>query len=146
MKETAHNLNAAIDDFLQNTTLSVNWENEAAPGMWTNKEIIGHLIDSAHINLQRFVRCTYEEGFKLIYFQEEWVQAQHYRDANLTNLLKLWELVNLQIVRVLQNYPANRTQIKCDNGRDEPSFNTVEFLANDYIVHMQHHLNQLVLL
>jgi hypothetical protein len=146
MEETAHNLNIAIDDFLRNTSSSVNWENKAAPGKWTNKEIIGHLIDSAHINPQRFVRCTYEEAFKLIYFQEEWVQAQHYRDADLTNLLKLWELVNLQIVRVLQNYPADRTQIKCDNGHDEPSFNTVEFLANDYIVHMQHHLNQLILL
>ena len=145
MKDTAQNLNAIVDDFLLNTALSVNWQNEAASGKWTNKEIIGHLIDSAHINLQRFVRCTYEEGFKLIYFQEEWVQAQHYRDADLTGLLKLWELVNRQIARVLQNYPADRTQIKCDNGRDEPSFNTVEFLANDYIVHMQHHLDQLIL-
>ena len=145
MKDTAQNLNAIVDDFLLNTALSVNWQNEAASGKWTNKEIIGHLIDSAHINLQRFVRCTYEGGFKLIYFQEEWVQAQHYRDADLTGLLKLWELVNRQIARVLQNYPANRTQIKCDNGRDEPSFNTVEFLANDYIVHMQHHLDQLIL-
>jgi len=143
MKDTAQSLKAIVDYFLLNTASSVNWENEAAPGKWTNKEIIGHLIDSAHINLQRVVRCTYEEGFKLIYFQEEWVQAQHYRDADLTGILKLWELVNRQIVRVLQNYPADRAQIKCDNGRDEPSFNTVEFLANDYIVHMQHHLNQL---
>jgi hypothetical protein len=127
MKDTAQNLNAIVDDFLLNTASSVNWENEATPGKWTNKEIIGHLIDSAHINLQRFVRCTYEQGFKLIYFQEEWIQAQHYRDADLTGLLKLWELVNRQIVRVLQNYPPYRTKIKCDNGRNEPSFNTVDF-------------------
>jgi hypothetical protein len=143
MKETAHNLSTAINDFLCNAAPVTNWENKVAPGKWTNKEIVGHLIDSAHINLQRFVRCTYEEGFKLIYFQEEWVQAQHYRDVDIAELLKLWELINLQIVRVLQNYPANRKQVKCDNGRDESSFNTVEFLAKDYIVHMKHHLNQL---
>jgi len=143
MKETAQKLTAAIDGFLTQKATSVNWENQAAPGKWTNKQIIGHLIDSAHINLQRFVRCTYEEGFKLIYFQEEWVMAQHYQDADITDLLKLWELVNRQIIRVLVNYPADRAQIKCDNGRYKPSFNTVAFLAEDYIEHMQHHLNQL---
>nr|WP_067060756.1 DinB family protein [Mucilaginibacter sp. L294] len=143
MKQTAQKLTAVIDDFLNLQISQINWENQAAPGKWTNKQIIGHLIDSAHINLQRFVRCTYEEGFKLIYLQEEWVTAQHYQAADITGLLKLWELVNRQIVRVLANYPADRTQVKCDNGRYEPSFNTVAFLAEDYIVHMQHHLNQL---
>lgn len=143
MKETAKKLTAAIDGFLTQKATSVNWYNQAAPGKWTNKQIIGHLIDSAHINLQRFVRCTYEEGFKLIYFQEEWVIAQHYQDVDITDLLKLWELVNRQIVRVLVNYPADCAQTKCDNGRYEPSFNTVAFLAEDYIEHMQHHLKQL---
>lgn len=143
MKDTALNLSNAIDDFLTHRAADVNWENNAAYGKWTNKEIMGHLVDSAQINLHRFVRCTYEEGFKLIYLQEEWVQAQHYCNADISDLLKLWELVNRQIVRVLENYPPERTQIKCDNGRDEPSLNTVEFLAADYIVHMQHHLNQL---
>jgi hypothetical protein len=144
MKETAQKLTTAIDEFLTRKAQFINWETHAAPGKWTNKQIIGHLIDSAHINLQRFVRCTYEEGFKLIYFQEEWVIAQHYQGADISELLKLWELVNLQIARVLANYPAERVQIKCDNGRYEPSFNTVTFLAEDYIEHMQHHLKQLI--
>jgi len=144
MKETAQKLTTAIDEFLTRKAQFINWETQAAPGKWTNKQIIGHLIDSAHINLQRFVRCTYEEGFKLIYFQEEWVVAQHYQDADISELLKLWGLVNLQIARVLANYPAERVQIKCDNGRYEASFNTVAFLAEDYIEHMQHHLKQLI--
>jgi hypothetical protein len=101
------------------------------------------LIDSAHINLQRFVRCTYEERFKLIYYQEEWVQAQHYASADIDELLQLWQLVNKQIVRVLANYPAGRWQITCDNNKGEPVYNTVEFIASDYIAHMLHHLNQL---
>ena len=127
MKETAQKLNTAIDDFLNLKNHQINWDDYAAPGKWTNKQIIGHLIDSAHINLQRFVRCTYEEGFKLIYFQEEWVAAQHYRYADITELLKLWELVNRQIVRVLARYPADRIMVKCDTGRYEHSFNTVKF-------------------
>ncbi|MFA6248145.1 MAG: DinB family protein [Mucilaginibacter sp.] len=144
MKETAQKLTTAIGEFLTRKAQFINWETHAAPGKWTNKQIIGHLIDSAHINLQRFVRCTYEEGFKLIYFQEEWVSAQHYQDADISELLKLWELVNRQIARVLANYPADREQIRCDNGRYEVSFNTVAFLAEDYIEHMQHHLKQLI--
>ncbi|MCO5935109.1 DinB family protein [Mucilaginibacter sp. RB4R14] len=143
MKDTALTLNNAINDFLSHRAADVNWDNDAPETKWTTKEIIGHLIDSAQINLQRFVRCTYEEGFKLIYFQEEWVQAQHYRIADTENLLKLWELINRQIVRVLENYPPERIHIKCDNGRHGPSFNTVAFLAEDYVAHMQHHLNQL---
>ncbi|TSD66830.1 DinB family protein [Inquilinus sp. KBS0705] len=143
MKQTAILLNLTVDDFIANAA-DVNWDNHTAPGKWTNKETLGHLIDSAHINLQRFVRCTFEEGFKLIYHQDEWVKAQHYAIANAAELLKLWELVNLQIVRVLANYPADRTQITCDNNRGEPIYNTIEFIAQDYVAHMQHHLKQLV--
>jgi hypothetical protein len=143
MPHIAEQITNIITDFLDNRSASINWQNTAAPGKWSNKQIIGHLIDSAHINLQRFVRCTYEEKFKLIYYQEEWVQAQHYAEADINNLLKLWELVNLQIARVLANYPADRWQITCDNNRGEPVYNTVEFIANDYVAHMVHHLNQL---
>ncbi|MBD1387308.1 DinB family protein [Mucilaginibacter rigui] len=143
MKQTARKLNTAIHNFLTLRASGINWAKQAAPGKWSNKQIIGHLIDSAHINLQRFVRCTYEDGFKLIYFQEEWVAAQHYNEADITELLKLWELVNLQIVRVLTNYPADRELAECDNGRYESSLNSVAFLAEDYIQHIQHHLNQL---
>ncbi|OOQ62269.1 hypothetical protein BC343_00895 [Mucilaginibacter pedocola] len=136
-------LQAAISDFLENRVAAINWQNVAAPGKWNNKQIIGHLVDSAQINLQRFVRCTYEDGFKLIYFQEEWVEAQRYAEADINELLSLWKLINLQVVRVLVNYPVDRWQATCDNNRGEPVYNTVEFIAKDYVAHMQHHLNQL---
>jgi hypothetical protein len=143
MPNVAGQLDAAINHFLDKDAPWVDWQNTVPMGKWNNKQIIGHLIDSAHINLQRFVRCTYEERFKLIYYQEEWVQAQHYADADLQELLLLWKLVNKQIVRVLANYPADRWQVACDNNRGEPIYNTVAFIAEDYITHMQHHLNQL---
>ncbi|HEY0405248.1 MAG TPA: DinB family protein, partial [Pyrinomonadaceae bacterium] len=57
-------------------------ESEAsrAPGKWSPKEIIGHLIDSAANNHQRFVRAQFTD--ELIfpgYAQNEWVAVQHYR-------------------------------------------------------------------
>ncbi|RWY54200.1 DinB family protein [Mucilaginibacter gilvus] len=143
MPHIAEQLTNNVANFLDNQSSAINWKNTAAPGKWNNKQIIGHLIDSAQINLQRFVRCTYEEKFKLIYYQEEWVQAQSYAEADINDLLKLWELVNLQIARVLANYPTDRWQINCDSNQDEPIYNTVEFIANEYVAHMLNHLNQL---
>ena len=132
-----------VDEFLKRIKdQQVNWEVKPGPDKWSAKEIMGHLCDSAQINLQRFIRCTYEEGFKLIYFQNEWVEVQKYQQADVDDILLLWQLLNRQIQRVLDNYPIDRWEIQCDNNRDNVSLNTVEFLANDYVAHMRHHLNQ----
>ncbi|GAB3907825.1 DinB family protein [Mucilaginibacter boryungensis] len=132
-----------VDDFMKRIKdQQVNWEVKPGPDKWSAKEIMGHLCDSAQINLQRFIRCTYEEGFKLVYFQNEWVEVQKYQQADTNDILLLWQLLNRQIQRVLDNYPVDRWEIQCDNNRDSVSLNTVEFLANDYVAHMRHHLNQ----
>jgi hypothetical protein len=143
MNKIAADLTNTVNNFLETTPKPTDWAHYPAPGKWSGKEILGHLIDSAHINLQRFVRCTYEENFKLIYFQDEWVATQHYQEADIADTINLWKLVNAQIVRVLDNYPADRWQATCDSNRGEPVYRTVEFLANDYIRHMQHHLDQI---
>jgi hypothetical protein len=144
MNPIATQLTAEIDQFIAITNKTIiDWERKPSPGKWSNKEIIGHLCDSAQINLQRFVRCTYEQNFKLVYEQDEWVAAQHYQDMNVTDLLQLWRLLNLQIARVLERYPADRLQAKCDNSKKEIGLHTVEWLAQDYLVHLQHHLNQI---
>ncbi|WP_295648301.1 hypothetical protein [uncultured Mucilaginibacter sp.] len=103
------------------------------------------MIDSAQINLQRFVRCTYEQNFKLVYAQDEWVATQRYNEAKAEDLLTLWRLLNKQIARVLLNYPVQQLQNTCDTGKTEVSLRTVEWLANDYVKHMEHHLEQIIL-
>jgi hypothetical protein len=143
MKEIAQTLSETVDKFLTESASGVDWLKKVGTGKWTNKEIMGHLTDSAQINLQRFVRCTYEEKFKLIYDQEKWVHAQLHNDADITNLLTLWELLNRQICRVLNSYPSDRIHITCDTGRHEQSLTSVEFIAVDYIGHLRHHLLQL---
>ena len=140
--DTTIKLKQTINDILNRDTEAIDWATKPAPRKWSKKQIIGHLIDSAQVNLQRFVRCTYEENFKLTYEQVEWVDAQHYQDAGIKELLGLWNLLNLQIIRVLENYPAGRLQAQCDNSKTEPSLHTVEWLAADYVAHMQHHLKQ----
>ncbi len=142
MKEVIAELTAAIDDLLKTDIQSFNWNFKVAPDKWSKKEIIGHLIDSAQINLQRFVRCTYEENFKLTYEQVEWVGAQRYQEADVNDLLVLWRSLNMQIIRVLVDYPFDRLQAKCDNSKTTVNLHSVEFLAQDYVDHLKHHLSQ----
>ena len=144
MASFVDNLTPAVNQFLQVAhNKPIDWAGKPAPGKWSNKEIIGHLCDSATINLQRFLRCTYEENFKLTYEQNELVAANRYQEMDIETLLKLWQLLNLQIARVLADYPANRWQAKCDNSKMGVSLHTVEYLAADYVDHLKHHLNQI---
>jgi hypothetical protein len=145
MKEIARNLDDVVMGFLSTDLLGKNWNYRAGPDKWTKKEIIGHLIDSAQINLQRFVRATYSENFVVTYDQVEWVEAQHYISAELQELLELWRLLNRQIIRVLENYPTDRLEIQCDTGKSGPDFHAVEFLARDYVHHLEHHLKSIEL-
>src|ERR1700712_4110291 len=132
IQDTIQQLNEAIDGLIFDDTGLINWTHKPAPDKWTKKEIIGHLIDSAQINLQRFVRSTYMENFKLTYDQVQWVDAQQYVKADISELLDLWRLLNRQIIRVLQNYPTDRLQVHSDTGNTTTCFETVEHRAQDY--------------
>jgi hypothetical protein len=143
MNEAIQEINNAINDLFNIDIQSVEWDYKPLPEKWSKKEIVGHLIDSAIINLQRFVRCTFEENFKLIYEQVEWVEAQQYQRADIKELLILWRSLNQQIIRVLKNYPANRLQAQGDNSKTSINLHTVEWLAADYADHLKHHLKQI---
>ena len=77
-----------------------------SPGKWSPKEVIGHLIDSASNNHQRFVRAGFTEMVFPGYQQEEWVRAQRYASAPWTELVGLWSSFNLHLARVIEATPA----------------------------------------
>lgn len=143
MNNVVQQLTDIISDFQNIRSQAIDWEIRPAPGKWSKKEILGHLIDSAHINLQRFIRCTYEENFRLTYEQDAWVTVQGYQDADVNDLIDLWTLLNKQIISVLKNYPLDRVGARCDNSKLEPNLQTVAWLANDYLEHLKHHLKQI---
>lgn len=146
MDTPAERLTQTVDSFLLRLyTTDVDWEAKPSADKWSAKEIIGHLLDSANVNLHRFIRCTYEQNFKLTYAQNEWVATQHYQTAKVEDLLTMWRMMNRQISRVFDNYPADAWQNTCDTGKGEVKLRTVEYLANDYIAHMKNHLGQIVL-
>src|SRR5215211_6351731 len=71
-----------------------------APGKWSPKAIIGHLVDSAANNHQRFVRAQLQYDLIVAgYAQEAWVALQRYQDAPWMELVALWREYNLHIAR-----------------------------------------------
>src|ERR1700730_15328386 len=61
------------------------------PDKWCPREVIGHLIDSASNNHQRFVRAQFQEDLVFSgYEQDAWVSVQRYRDAPWEDLITLW--------------------------------------------------------
>ena len=125
-----------------------------APGKWSPREIIGHLIDSASNNHQRFVRAQFQDDLVFPgYEQDEWVAAQKYQDAPWDELLTLWRTFNLHIARVMELASAEarrrpRVRHNLDElawkavPRDKPA--TLDYFMEDYVDHLQHHLNQII--
>ena len=112
-------------------------------GRWTRKEILGHLVDSAVNNHQRFVRAVLQGELVFpSYEQEGWVAAQGYAERPWPAVVELWGQLNRHVAHVVSRIPAERQQARCRLGDGEPV--TLEFVARDYVRHLRHHLEQIL--
>jgi hypothetical protein len=119
------------------------WDYQSTPNKWTRKEILGHLIDSAANNHQRFVRAQIEEDLQFTYDQNSWVKLQNYKSENAKTLIELWYYYNLHLINVINNIAEDKFKRKIDIKKEEPV--TLEWVISDYLRHLKHHLNQIVL-
>ena len=120
---------------------------------WTQKEILGHLIDSAANNHQRFVRAQFTDDLIFAgYEQEQWVSAQKYQDESWPDLIQLWGSYNLHLLHVASAIPELvRTKPRETHNLDQIAFQqvdkneatTLEYFIRDYVDHLRHHLNQI---
>lgn len=109
---------------------------------WSRKEILGHLIDSAANNHQRFVRALEASELHFPgYAQGAWVAAQSYGDREWHALVDLWTSYNLHIVHVVAHIPPSKLSTSCAIGADAPV--TLGTLIQDYVSHLEHHLKQI---
>ena len=142
MKNLANIIEISLIDF--STISQEEWEHKKSDNAWSKKEIVGHLIDSAINNLQRFTEIQFQNDDPYLmrkYDQNALVIANNYQNASIDDLLAFWKAINAHIWFVIQNQsPASllyEVQI------NEETVQTLQWLMEDYIVHLEHHLNQI---
>ena len=133
--------------------LSAKQTSEKTEDGWSRKETLGHLIDSAANNHQRFVRAQFTDDLVFPgYEQDQWVSTQKYNDAAWPNLIQLWSSYNLHLLHVVSSIPVDiLTRPREKHSLDQIAFNlvdksratTLEYLIRDYVDHLRHHLNQI---
>lgn len=115
-----------------------------AIGKWSNLQILGHLCDSAINNLTRIIQAqSASEPFVVTpYNQDKWVEVQRYSDASVEEIITLWVSLNGALIRVISAMPEDQMrskQIRLTSGEQH----TLEWLINDYMEHLKHHLHQI---
>ena len=121
-------------------------ESEAAgkpdPARWSKKEILGHLIDSAGNNQQRWVRAQLAPRLEFpSYEQEFWVARQGYATEPWPDLVNLWLLLNRHLLHVFKTMPSEVHAHELVIGANPPM--TLSAQVAGYLQHMDHHLAQI---
>ena len=108
-----------------------------ADDKWSLKEIIGHLIDSASNNQQRFVRLQENNNLVFPAYHYNWIKIEKHNLMKFTNLMLLWKQFNI----LLSNIILNACKEKLDNIWiiDNEKIK-LSFLITDYIRHLNEHL------
>ena len=126
---------------------------KSAPDDWSPIEILGHLVDSAANNHQRFVRAQFTDELVFPgYEQNGWVSSQKYADESWPELIQLWSSYNLHLHHLASVIPAPiLTKPRATHNLDQIAFKvvdknkatTLEYFIRDYVDHLQHHLDQI---
>jgi len=117
------------------------WNEKPQPDKWNRKEILGHLIDSATNNHQRFVRGQFENTPTILYDQNNWNSHSHYHQMSSAHLISFWTIYNRHLIEVIKAMPEENYLKECKTNEAHPV--TLEWLIEDYVRHMEHHLKQL---
>ncbi|MGH9888232.1 MAG: DinB family protein [bacterium] len=114
-----------------------------ANAKWSRKQIIGHLIDSASNNHQRFVRgVETHRGRFPGYDQAFCVHLQRPNDVPWPVLVDLWSNYNRYLAHVIASLPPESSGYPM-NVADNPVVDLL-WIAVDYVEHLKHHLNQVL--
>jgi len=131
-------------EVLFSVTIPSDFDNKSSDSTWSKKEILGHLIDSAINNIQRFTEIQFcEKPYQIRkYNPDELVKANDYQNKDVHELFQLWKQLNMHIRYIIENQTKNTlgySIILPDNQKKD-----FRFLITDYINHLEHHLNQII--
>lgn len=114
---------------------------KVSPDKWSKKEILGHLIDSATNNHQRFIRAQFELNPQIIYDQNKWNEFNFYQEIESSQIINFWTIYNRQIIEIIKRIPKENLANQVSVGE---KIMTLEFIIDDYVEHLEHHLKQLI--
>jgi hypothetical protein len=115
-------------------------KNESA---WSRKEELGHLIDSASNNHLRFVRGALEPEFRGPSYDQNGSVAIHgYQQSGWSDLVEFWSRYNTLLTQLIARIPEGKLQTPCTIGNGSTA--TLAFVIEDYVLHMQHHLDHIL--
>mgnify|MGYP005624704071 CR=1 FL=1 len=112
-----------------------------APGKWSIKQILVHVVDDERIYAYRALRFARGEKLGLIGFdQDAYAAASEADRRSLDSILQEWETVRLATIALFANLPeASLTRI--GHGSGSASDASVRALAYHIAGHEQHHLH-----
>ena len=109
---------------------------------WNRKQMVGHLLDSAANNRQRFARAAIDGAYiGPFYAQDAWVNLHGYATQSWETLLRWWQAEHEILISLVDRIPAHRLDVQCTVGDDPPV--TLQFLIEDYVAHQRHHLRHI---
>ena len=110
---------------------------------WSPKQELGHLIDSAANNHQRFVCAALDGEYTgQGYAQNAWVDIHGYQNLPWEQLVEFWFGYNKLLVTLIDNIPLEMLSADCVIGGGNAV--SLGFVIEDYVKHMQHHVDHLL--
>ena len=117
-------------------------ESKPAPSAWSPSEELGHLLDSAANNHQRIVRAQSEDKLAFPgYEQNRWVAINRYQHRDWKELIEVWQALNRQLLAAAESVPEAAWSHTLTVAASQPM--TLEFVFDDYVSHMFHHLQHI---
>ena len=78
---------------------------------------------------------------EIIYDQNKWNTFGFYQEIHREQLINFWTIYNSQILEIIKRISSNNLTNQIRIGND---FLTLQFLINDYVEHLEHHLKQII--
>lgn len=124
-----------------------------APEKWSKKEVLGHLVDSAYHNHQRFLIAGLQENLIFNgYDQVAWVVKNRYQSRGWEEIIGTWMMANNHLVKLLEGIPESQllatTTVHnfdriCMRRLPPKAMTSLSYLVEDYLFHIEHHLVQI---
>jgi hypothetical protein len=143
MENIYNELNSIVNVFYRKYKDLGNEITSKRPGAdkWTLKEIMGHLIDSASNNHQRFVRLQIVD--ELIFpgygkDNSKWLEITKYNEMKFSDILLLWKQYNILIGNIIKVADESKLENRWINSEGDKK--ALRDLMVDYLRHLKDHV------